>query len=184
MEMIRLFKPIPEMDERIYVSTHGEFISYRKTRKHLKSLKVQTTFRGYKALCLYRKGKYKRVFAYRVVARVFIGERPENHVVNHIDADKSNNFYQNLEYVTHQQNLDHARRLNRITSGEVKYNATLSNKKRLEIYQSLLHTKSYITVAKELNVKIHDVSNIAQGKSAWLRDNQKDYIYNMANRCQ
>jgi hypothetical protein len=43
-----------------------------------------------------------------LVAKFFIGERPENYVVNHKDGNKLNNRPANLEYVTIAENIYHA----------------------------------------------------------------------------
>ena len=45
-----------------------------------------------------------------IIAKEYLGERPEGYQVNHIDGNKLNNHYTNLEYVTQQENLDHALR--------------------------------------------------------------------------
>lgn len=46
---------------------------------------------------------------HRIVAETFIGEPPTpNHVINHIDLNKENNDVSNLEWVTPQENTQHA----------------------------------------------------------------------------
>jgi hypothetical protein len=44
---------------------------------------------------------------HQIVARHFHGPCPDGHEVNHKDADKSNNTPENLEYVTHAENMAH-----------------------------------------------------------------------------
>lgn len=63
----------------------------------------------YKAVGLYKNGVRISVKVHVLVARAFLGECPMGYEVNHIDTDKFNNAVTNLEYVTHQQNMDHAR---------------------------------------------------------------------------
>lgn len=48
---------------------------------------------------------YRTVFAHTLVALKYIGKPPSNkHEIDHIDNNKSNNHYTNLQWVTHSQN--------------------------------------------------------------------------------
>jgi hypothetical protein len=46
---------------------------------------------------------------HRLVAEAFIGPRPVDMEVDHIDGDTKNNVANNLEYVTHEENIRRAR---------------------------------------------------------------------------
>jgi len=43
-----------------------------------------------------------------LVALAFLGPRPEGYEINHKDAKPANSYLDNLEYVTHQRNMQHA----------------------------------------------------------------------------
>ncbi len=72
--------------------------------------------------------KYRRVNLYAVcgrmfqrgvhqlVAMAFYGPPSEGRVVNHKDADPTNNHVGNLEYVTQAENIQHASKLGRLVS--------------------------------------------------------------------
>ena len=52
--------------------------------------------------------KYVRRYVHRLVADAFIPNREEKPEVNHIDSNPLNNAAQNLEWVTHAENIRHA----------------------------------------------------------------------------
>ena len=53
-----------------------------------------------------RKKIYRR--AHRIIARMFVdGETVEKNIVNHIDKNVKNNSYNNLEWVTNRDNINH-----------------------------------------------------------------------------
>ena len=47
----------------------------------------------------------KAVHVHTLVARAFIGPKPEGKEVDHIDKDRANNYYKNLRYVTRKENM-------------------------------------------------------------------------------
>jgi hypothetical protein len=67
-----------------------------------------------------------RVHVHRLVARAFLGPCPEGHEVNHKDGSRINNKLDNLEYVTHSENILHAVRIGRKPQGERVPNSKLT----------------------------------------------------------
>jgi hypothetical protein len=63
---------------------------------------------GYLSLTVTREGKKHTRMIHTLVARAFLGERPFGYQINHIDANRQNNFATNLEYVTPAGNSQHA----------------------------------------------------------------------------
>ena len=61
--------------------------------------------RGYKYFQLQRDGKRINYLIHHLVANLFIGERPENQVIDHIDRNKLNNNVSNLRYTTQKENM-------------------------------------------------------------------------------
>jgi hypothetical protein len=89
------------------VNAKGQVYS-KISNKILKASKCNT---GYLSIGIHYLGKcYKSVKIHRLVAETFIpNPDPENKTqVNHKDGNKTNNCVENLEWVTHKENSDHA----------------------------------------------------------------------------
>lgn len=62
---------------------------------------------GYLQVNLSHNGIWKKKSVHRLVAETFLGKQP-NMEVNHKDGNKQNNCVENLEWVTHSENIKHA----------------------------------------------------------------------------
>ena len=100
-------------------------------------------------------GKNKRV--HRLVAENFIvNPKPDEYnVVNHIDGNKRNNFYKNLEWCSHSMNAKHA----------IENNLKPSIKKIVQ-FDKDFNIINVFNTAKEVGEKLNiDSSNIGKGCS-------------------
>ena len=99
------FFPIPSLNNRYFVNAYGDIKSYLRNTTG-KLLKQQDYYGYKKVLVRPGDGRSRMVFVHRLVAEVFlrwfIGAE-----INHIDGNKGNNSVDNLEWVTHQRNIDH-----------------------------------------------------------------------------
>lgn len=99
-------------DPRVKVSNKGHVISYKSGMCSL--LKIMYNNRGYQRVAaIHGKPQY----VHRMVAETWI-DNPNNYEeVNHINGDKTDNRMENLEWVTHSENIRHAYRtgLNKTT---------------------------------------------------------------------
>ena len=64
---------------------------------------------GYLQYRLYINNSSKILKAHRLVAQLFLDNKNDYPVVNHIDGNKLNNHYSNLEWCTYEHNNRHAR---------------------------------------------------------------------------
>ena len=97
------FNPIEEYPG-YWCTEDGRIIS---TFKVGKVLKMYPNSKGYLQVTLGHYGSNCRKYVHRLVAESFLynpGNKPQ---VNHIDGDKLNNHFSNLEWVTNQENSDH-----------------------------------------------------------------------------
>jgi hypothetical protein len=94
-----------ELGSSLYqVFNTGKVRSFNKNRE----LNLHTNGKGYLSVSLWDGQRSVRKYIHRLVAEIFI-PNPNNYLeVNHIDGDKTNNHYQNLEWCTRQQNVRHA----------------------------------------------------------------------------
>jgi len=91
---------IKQIEEYYTVSETGKVYSKVRNRE----LKPHLNSCGY--VMYFLQFPYKRWFtAHSLVAYKYIGQRPDKHDINHIDNNKQNNHFSNLEYVTHSENV-------------------------------------------------------------------------------
>ena len=64
-------------------------------------------YSGYVSVNLSKNGIKTTHSVHRLVAEVFVDNPHNNNVVNHIDENRANNNAENLEWLTHGQNLAH-----------------------------------------------------------------------------
>lgn len=80
-------------------------------------LKQSVDTKGYFRVNLQRDGVWKNVAPHRLVAFAFISGYFDGAHVNHKDGVKTNNVSENLEWVTHAENMKHARDTGLIHTG-------------------------------------------------------------------
>ena len=68
-------------------------------------IKGSISNRGYKYFQIQRDEKRINKLFHQLVAEQFLGTRPENLVIDHIDRNKLNNNVSNLRYVTQKENM-------------------------------------------------------------------------------
>jgi len=89
------------------VNLNGSVRSLHK-RNFQKELKPKLDRAGYLSFTLCKNGKQKGKFGHRLVAEAFI-PNPENKLeVNHKNGIRTDNSVENLEWVTHSENMIHA----------------------------------------------------------------------------
>jgi len=114
MEDLEVYKAI-EGYEGYYISNKGSLKNDKilfagfggKYRVKNASIKKYNNNTGKYKLYLLHGKKSERIAAHVLVAKSFILNPDDKHYVNHIDGNKSNNCYTNLEWVTHKENIQH-----------------------------------------------------------------------------
>ena len=86
-----------------------EISNFGNCRRNGKIIKGSIQSRGYRYFQLNREGRRKNMLFHHLVAEQFIGERPDNLVIDHIDRNKLNNNVNNLRYITIKENLQNCK---------------------------------------------------------------------------
>lgn len=119
--MNEVWKPIPGYEERYEVSNFGRirslpYINYQASshpgvmmEKHIPGKIMTPTDNGHGYLIVglrFMGSKRKNHYVHRLVAEAFIPNPEGLKEINHIDYDKKNNSVRNLEWVSHNDNID------------------------------------------------------------------------------
>ena len=83
---------------------HGKTWTGNEKHRPLKDCAINN---GYRITNLCKDGRYTKKLVHRLVWEAFHGEIPARLEINHKDLDKTNNRLDNLDLVTHQDNLIH-----------------------------------------------------------------------------
>lgn len=158
-----------------YQITMDGFVYSIKTKKYLQNV---DDGKGYYFVSLYKDGKRKNFRIHQLVAEYFIGNPYNLPQVNHIDGNKKNNHYVNLEYVSASENIQHAYNTGlKLPSEKQKSIARkmcieLKSKKVYDIKNGTIY-KSAVEASKCLNINI----NTLRGYLTNFRPNKTSLIY-------
>jgi hypothetical protein len=166
MESRETFKDIKGYEGVYQISNFGrvkslrrEFVNSRGQHRILEEsfLKESPHKGGYVKVGLTVDGKTKTFNVHRLVASAFCEKKIGNVEVNHIDGNKKNNHYSNLEWVTRSENTKHAfdnnlgnfkdRALNNLKkiNNALKYHRVIFKKKNeVIVFDSVSKASDYI----------------------------------------
>ena len=137
------------------ITKDGEIINKHNNRK----VKLQPNTKGYLRVII----GHKKYFVHRLVAQKYIPNPQNKPQVNHKDGNKLNNCVFNLEWVTNQENRNHAIENGLHTCGEKCFWAKLTSKDVLFILQDKIH--NITELATMFNVARATIRDIKNGKT-------------------
>ena len=98
-------------------------LNYNRTGRE-KIMKPRKDKDGYLKVDLYKEGKHKTIHIHRLVAQTFL-PNPNNLLeINHIDENKTNNRVDNLEFCTHQYNMNYGTRTEKTQKPILQFSKT------------------------------------------------------------
>lgn len=169
--MKEIWKDIPGWEGLYQASTLGRIRSYPQARcqrnrwgtltlyhKKGKILKPND-IHGYQQIDLHRNKKIYSYYVHRLVAITFVPGYKEGMEVNHKNEIRSDNRAENLEWVTHEDNLKYGSHNSRISK---------SNSKAVLQYSMdgnfIAEYPSATIAAKETGISLPSIAICAQGK--------------------
>jgi hypothetical protein len=172
-----LLEGIKGYEGKYQISNYGRVWSVKRQIY----LKPKTTRDGYYAVCLVAKnGKLKHERIHRLVALMFCPKEKDKIVVNHLDGNKKNNYYKNLEWCTVKENTIHAYKND---LGNFKENLKMATQKArnkvshtIIVYQNGVFIGKFVgkeKCAEFLNISPKTIYNYIHGKCS----NRKGYSF-------
>ncbi len=148
------------------ISKEGKVYSIRSGRVMSPSINNK----GYERVTLQRDGKRRTFSIHRLVALHFVvGKYRGNNQVNHIDGNKLNNHYENLEWTSGSKNIVHSfeNGLSPRQTGSSNSQAKLTDEQVREIKQKLRTGEKGVVLAEEYNISTSIISCIKRG-TKWV----------------
>lgn len=151
---VYLMKPIKNYEGLYEIDEYGNVyrIAYDKNRKYNSKelpylIKPKIDKDGYLRLALSNKGKTKYYYVHRLVALSYLENKDNLPCVNHIDGNKRNNHYKNLEFCTVRYNNLHA-----LNTGlrDMKNNKLSKQVEQFDLQGNLIETYKSANDAKRI----------------------------------
>ena len=139
------FKPIPGFENSYLISKDGDVYSLISNKMLKPSPHIKD---GYLQLSLKAdNGKNYTYRVHRLVAMTYI-ENPNNlSDVNHIDFNRINNYVENLEWISHSNNIKHTRDAGR-------YDCIYNQTKKAYVFTNIYNEKSFTIIGYKNLAKI------------------------------
>lgn len=123
---------------------------------------------GYPCVCFWKDGKNCNRPIHRLMLEAFIGLCPKGCEANHKDGNKRNYSLTNLEWVTHQQNMQHAVKTGLFNptypTGEKAGSSKLKDGEVWLIRRLLWFDVSKIKISKMFRASISTIYQISSGQ--------------------
>lgn len=117
--MITLWLPIKDWERKYEVSNKGEIRSLRHAVKKILKVRIHKRYNYRSAsVVLHKDNIGKETQVSRCVALAFIPNPEGKKEVNHLDNNPLNNKVENLQWMTHAENMAYAKKQGRMHNGK------------------------------------------------------------------
>lgn len=146
------------------VRSLDRYLNSNDNRMQLKKgviIKPNIVFGGYWQASLYNNGKRKVKKFHRLVAMAFVENQKNKREVNHIDRNKNNNCFKNLEWCTPKENMMHLENNFGFDYGRRKIEMYSKDDTFLRNFESIAEACDFLGVKRMSNGKAK-ISNISR----------------------
>lgn len=176
--MEEIFKTIPSFPDYL-VSNVGRVKTKQRQLRYTHAVTKNEHFRlseerflkmhynnltGYKFYQLYLNKKMHNKPIHQLVADAFLERTEGLDFINHIDGNKHNNIFENLEWCTRKYNHEHAVRTGLIPKGEKVATSKLNDNMVHAIKYFLREGYSHSELSKAFKITRGNISHISAGK--------------------
>lgn len=130
-----------------------------------KQVYVHTNKKGYQFVRLYVDGKAKTYLVHRLVAEMHIPNPDKLPQVNHLDGNKSNNVYWNLEWCSCQHNVTHSVVTGLVKRGDNRPNAKLTDKQVIDMRSLRAQGASYYELGRLFGVAYQTAHKVCSNQT-------------------
>lgn len=158
-----IWKPIKEYENLYQISNFGNVKRIERINSYGRKLKEKIMkpckdLDGYLRLPLTKNGTKNTFKVHKLVAEAFVNNPQNKETVNHIDENKTNNFYKNLEWLSREENRNYGSRNKRAANSCKKKIKVIYRDGTYEIWDS---TEDF---CKEFGFHSSNVSGVLRGK--------------------
>lgn len=169
--------PVKKWNGKYLISDHGRFKSiggkYKKIHPDGYTTLGYFDTGGYKSICMRRPKKREYTRIHVLVAEHFIESPKRYECVNHLDGNKLNNHYLNLEKTTNRKNIQHAVEIGIFNiKGEKHPSVKLTEIQVIEMRRLRKeHKMTHEAIAAKFGVCRRQAGDVINGVNwGWLKD--------------
>lgn len=164
-------------------NSKGYFVSEEgKTYRNGKEIYHETAYGYYGCRVYFLDGTSKSQGVHRWVAEYFIPNPNDKPFVNHKDGNKKNNHVSNLEWVTNQENVDHAVETGLIPRGEARNNTLYKDEEIMKVCSLLSEGVRMCDISRQTGVDYYIVKAV-YNKRSWTHISDKYTFKTERKKC-
>lgn len=139
------------MSHNRIVNTHTPRVGITKKMHNGKILNNFSNGKGYRYVTISINSVRKNYYIHILTATYFCDNQFNFPEVNHLDGNKENNYYKNLQWCTKKQNMHHAAKNGLMQAGKDKYNSIkVINVKTLKVFDTIKEASDFYSIKYSL----------------------------------